>query len=247
VLDLDDAFAKSANAAFARLGDELGGETFLEYAQRLGFSTPRGAPPIELAASPAQAANDPDALLTNPLLRAATAIGQGELLTSPLSMALVISAVLNDGDVPAPYLVHSVRAPDGGGVQWPVPVAQAQVNAPTTNAPLRGLLGSGDWLRNTMRAGTARAVREMLIYNVAEGGLARAAVPGAVTGGKTGTAQLGGGQAPHAWFVGFAERDGQTVVLAVVVENGGSGAQVAAPIFSQVADAALRALGGTNG
>jgi peptidoglycan glycosyltransferase len=234
VLDLDQSFARSANAAFARLGDELGGEVFLDYAQRLGFSSPRGAPPIELAASAAQAANDPEALLTNPLLRAATAIGQGELLTSPLNMALVISAVLNDGDVPAPYLVHSVRAPGD-------PSLSRSLTLP------RGLLGGGDWLRNTMRPATARAVREMLIYNVAEGGLARAAVPEAVVGGKTGTAQLGGDPAPHAWFVGFAERERQSVVVAVVVEHGGSGSQVAAPIFSQVAAAALRVLGEGDG
>jgi len=247
ILDLNQSFAKSANAAFARLGDELGGETFLDYAQRLGFSSPRGAPPIELAAVPAQAANDPEALLTNPLLRAATAIGQGELLASPLSLALVISAVLNDGDVPTPYLVHSVRAPAGDGVQLPAPGAQPQVNAPAPNAPVFTLLGRGDWLRNTMRPATARAVREMLIYNVAEGGLSRAAVPGAVVGGKTGTAQLGGDQAPHAWFIGFAEQERHSVVVAVVVENGGSGSQVAAPIFSQVAAAALSALGEADG
>jgi peptidoglycan glycosyltransferase len=220
-LTLDQSFAKSANAAFARLGDELGGEVFLDYAQRLGFSAPQGAPPIEIAASAAQAANDPEALLTNDLLRAATAIGQGELLASPLSMALVVSAVLNDGDVPRPHLVLEVRHPSG--------------------RRLAGEAG-GDWLRNTMKDSTARAVREMLIFNVLEGSAAFAAVPGATVGGKTGTAQLGGALAPHAWFVGFAENDQHSLVIAVVAENGGSGATVAAPIFAQTAEAALRLL-----
>ncbi|NLF65632.1 MAG: hypothetical protein GX579_13640, partial [Chloroflexi bacterium] len=66
---------------------------------------------------------------------------------------------------------------------------------------------------------------------------------GLAVGGKTGTAQLGGDQAPHAWFIGFASDGARSVAIAVLVEHGGSGAQTAAPIFAQVADAALRHLG----
>jgi peptidoglycan glycosyltransferase len=87
----------------------------------------------------------------------------------------------------------------------------------------------------------------MLVYNVTEGSARYAAVPGALVGGKTGTAQLDGVHAPHAWFVGFAEDDRHSLVLAVVVENGGSGAEVAAPIFAEVAAAALAALGDGDG
>ena len=49
--------------------------------------------------------------------------------------------------------------------------------------------------------------------------------------------------APHAWFTGFASDGARTVTIAVIVENSGVGAQLAAPIFAQVADAALRHLG----
>jgi cell division protein FtsI/penicillin-binding protein 2 len=61
-----------------------------------------------------------------------------------------------------------------------------------------------------------------------------------VVGGKTGTAEVGD-QPPHAWFLGFAERDGKRVVVAVVVEHGGSGAQVALPIGRALLEAALAA------
>jgi penicillin-binding protein A len=217
-LNLDQAFARSANAVFARLGDELGGERLLDYAGRLGFSTPRGAPPIEVAASVSRSANAPAELITNNLLRAASAIGQGEVLATPLNMALVAAAVINDGHVPAPHLLLSVRHPDG----------HLLAGEPR-----------GNWVRGAMRPATAHTVRQMMIFNVSEGTASRAALPGAIVGGKTGTAQLSGGLAPHAWFAGFAENERHTLAIAVLVEHGGSGAQVAVPLFAQVAEAAL--------
>jgi peptidoglycan glycosyltransferase len=221
VLDLRGSFAASANAAFARMGDELGGERLLDYAARLGFSSPRGAPPIEIDASASQVANDPDEMLTNNLLRASAAIGQGEVLATPLNMALVIAAVVNEGDVPRPHLVQSVRHPNG----------QTLAGEPR-----------GNWINNAMKPATAELVRGMLVNNIQSGKPASAAVPGATAGGKTGTAQLGGALAPHAWYVGFADDGAHSVAIAVVIENIGSGCSVAAPVFSLRAAAALRYL-----
>jgi peptidoglycan glycosyltransferase len=75
---------------------------------------------------------------------------------------------------------------------------------------------------------------------IADGAGRLAAVEGLTVGGKTGTAQLGGDAAPHAWFAGYAQKDDRSVVIVVMLENGGSGAQVAAPIFAQLAASALR-------
>lgn len=216
VLNLERAYVTSANAVFAQLGDTMGAETLIEYAGRFGFSRNGGeAPPLEIAASPAQLANNPESLYRNNLLRAVTAIGQGELLASPLNMALVVAAVIQEGDVPNPHLLLEVRQPSGD--------------------LLRGEPG-GDWIRQVMRPQTARQVRQMMIALVESGG---PAVPGLTVGGKTGTAEVGGDRAPHAWFAGFAENGERTVAIAVVVENGGQGGQVAAPIFAQVAETAL--------
>jgi cell division protein FtsI/penicillin-binding protein 2 len=58
--------------------------------------------------------------------------------------------------------------------------------------------------------------------------------------GKTGTAQLGAGE-PHAWFAGFAPYEGDAVhriAFAVLVEHGGYGGQVAAPIAREIMEAA---------
>jgi peptidoglycan glycosyltransferase len=80
-----------------------------------------------------------------------------------------------------------------------------------------------------------------MIYAVTNGSGRGAAVPGPVVGGKTGTAEVGEGVPPHAWFAGFANQGDQTVIISVVVERGGEGSAVAAPIFAQVAAAAFAA------
>jgi peptidoglycan glycosyltransferase len=113
-LRLPLAYAKSANAAFARMGHEMNPDTFIQYAQRLGFSQADGEEfDLEIDFEPARLANDLDALRSNNLLRAATAIGQGELLANPLSIAMVVQAVVNDGDLSMPHLVQAVRHPNG--------------------------------------------------------------------------------------------------------------------------------------
>ena len=57
-----------------------------------------------------------------------------------------------------------------------------------------------------------------------------AKVPGVTTAGKSGTAELGGSGEPHSWFIGFAPAESPTVAIAVLVEQAGRGAEVAAPI-----------------
>jgi peptidoglycan glycosyltransferase len=222
-LDLQGAYVHSANAAFARLAYEMDPATFVEYGQRFGFSRGTGeAPPIEIAANPSQLAAGTGDLLTDGVLRASTGFGQGELEATPLGMALVAAAMANDGDVPTPHLIQAVQAPSGRRLQ--------------------GEPG-GDWIRDAVSPATARTVHDMMVAVVRDGSGRRAAVQGLTVGGKTGTAQLGGNAAPHAWFIGFAEDGERAVAIAVVVENGGSGSQAAAPIFARVADAALRHLG----
>ncbi|MFI5262005.1 MAG: penicillin-binding transpeptidase domain-containing protein, partial [Candidatus Limnocylindrales bacterium] len=61
-----------------------------------------------------------------------------------------------------------------------------------------------------------------------------AAIPGVPTAGKTGTAQLGGSGEPHAWFIGFAPASAPRIAVAVIIEQGGHGGAVAAPIGGQL-------------
>jgi peptidoglycan glycosyltransferase len=80
---------------------------------------------------------------------------------------------------------------------------------------------------------------------VTDGTGTRAQIPGVRVAGKTGTAQQGKGEPPHAWFTAFAPSDDPKVAVAVVVEDGGSagseaaGGAVAAPIAKSVMEAVL--------
>lgn len=217
-LDLAMSYAKSANVTFAQIGDQMPPDTLLRYARQLGFGKPGEIHfPLEIEYAPSQIAWDTDRLYSENLLRAATAIGQGEVLTSPLNIGMVFLSVVNEGRMPVPYLVESIREPSG------------QLITPDNRSSLDDL----------MRPETARAVREMMITTVERGSGQRAAVPGLLVGGKTGTAQVGGDLPPHAWFAGFAEAGERGVVIVVMIENGGEGSQTAAPIFAEVAQVAL--------
>jgi peptidoglycan glycosyltransferase len=222
-LDLVRSYAISANAVFARIGDEMPPDVMIKYAARLGFGRQDGGLlPIGIDASAARLAINPQELYTNNPLRASTAIGQGELMASPLSMALMTAAVVNDGDIPIPHLVQSVKDPSGNLL---------------AGEPI------GYWINDTMRPETGELVRELMIQVVRNGSGARANVSGFVVGGKTGTAQVGDDLAPHAWFTGFVQGDERAIVMTVIIENGGEGSRVAAPLFAQVADVAMRHLG----
>jgi peptidoglycan glycosyltransferase len=54
--------------------------------------------------------------------------------------------------------------------------------------------------------------------------------------GKTGTAQVGGDQNTHSWFVGFAPYDNPQIAWAIIIENGGEGSDLAVPIMKKVLD-----------
>jgi peptidoglycan glycosyltransferase len=99
------------------------------------------------------------------------------------------------------------------------------------------------WISDVIRPETAQDVAAIMVNAVRNGSGVLAAVPGAVVGGKTGTAEVGDGLLPHAWFVGFAHENERTVTIAVILEHAGEGADVAAPVFAQIARVALRELG----
>lgn len=220
-LDLTMSYAKSANAAFGQIGAEMSAETLIEYGQRFGFSAPPGRGiPVELPLANSQLAQDLDALGQNPLLRAATAIGQGELLTNTYTMGLPVLAALNEGNLPVPYIVAQIKDPTG-------------INH---NGPLVGKM-----MNDLMSPETAREVVQIMVTSAERGWAQTGRVEGVTVGGKTGTAQLGGDRLPHAWYLGFARQDDRAVVIVVMVENGGEGSVVAAPIFAQLVPTALQA------
>ena len=159
-----------------------------------------------------QVSSDPNYLVGKPAL-ADTGFGQGELLVSPLEMALITASVANGGKMPQPYLVGTIRDPGGRTIYQAKPQT---------------------WL-TPVKSQTADQVRQLMISSVEKGGSVNAKINGLTVGGKTGTAELGDGTT-HAWFICFAGKPNQApeIAIAVIVERGGGGGTQALPIAKKV-------------
>jgi peptidoglycan glycosyltransferase len=143
--------------------------------------------------------------------------GQASLLVTPLRMALIASTIANDGITPRPYIVRSI------------------VRAAATSS-----FGSAQ-LAQPISTETARSLKKMMVAVVKDGTGTPAALPNVTVAGKTGTATNPAGL-PHSWFVCFAPAQSPRVAVAIVVENAGYGAAVAAPIARRVLREALVAV-----
>jgi peptidoglycan glycosyltransferase len=210
-VDLLHAFMYSDNIVFAQVGVKLGSKNFLDYAHRFGLEQQI---PFDIPVSVSRVLASGETF--DPVALASSAFGQGNLQVTPLQMLLIAEGVADDGSVPDPILVKQVTAPDGSRVTG---------DNPGTYSTVMSAVTAGD-VRNAMR-------------QVVTGGSGfNANIPGVTVAGKTGTAESGNG-APHAWFIAFAPETNPRVAVAVIVEHGGEGAFVAAPIARTILEAAL--------
>ncbi len=214
LVTLRQALAISCNTAFAWLGNELGDDALRAQAELMGFDTSFEIP---LRAATSRYPEDPDAPQT-----AMTAIGQFDVRATSLQMAMVASAIANNGVLMNPYLVQEVRGPD---------LAILQTTAPSE-------------FETAMTPLYASQLTDMMVNVVENGTGSNARIPGVRVAGKTGTAQTGNDNPAVAWFVAFAPATSPQVAVAVTVEDAGapevSGNQLAAPIAKAVIQAILR-------
>jgi penicillin-binding protein 2 len=142
------------------------------------------------------------------------AVGQGDLLVTPLQMAYFATILANEGFAFKPHLIKKIEDPISGEI---IPVELDSLVVPGVSPDTFKKIKLGMSLVVNGSRGTGRA----------------AWLPNVKVGGKTGTAQNPHGE-DHAWFIGFAPVDNPIVALAILVENGGSGGAVAAPIARSV-------------
>ena len=229
------AFQDSCNVPFAEIGMALKAERMAGQAQAYGFC--RTEPAFSLSCQdetipfvlPWEVGHFPDAsyFVNNEAALARSAIGLDNDLTNPLHLALIASAIANQGTMYAPRLVTEVRDSTTG-------------QTITTFAP--------DEFSHPLTADSAAQLRALMV-SVVQGGTGYAAqIPGTIVAGKTGTATNGEDTPPNAWFTSFAPAGpGQTarIAVAVIVLDGGdlgneaTGGRVAAPIAKQVMEAYL--------
>ncbi|MFD3733258.1 penicillin-binding transpeptidase domain-containing protein [Streptomyces sp. NPDC058632] len=217
-----EAFTWSCNTVFAKLGVATGLADLSATAEGFGFNGEGLRVPFPVARSTFDTTMDRAQV-------ALSSIGQYNTRATPLQMAMVAAAVADNGNVREPYLVERTTRAGGGTVS----------------------AGGPGQSRRAMYPSTALRMRELMRGVVEEGTGTNAAIPGAVVGGKTGTAQHGIGNSgtPYAWFVSWAQADGDAaakVAVAVVVEDAAasrreiSGGGTAAPIARAVMEAVLR-------
>lgn len=220
--DFHMAFTKSCNSFFGKLGQRVGGDRIKETATELGFGVVSG---IDLPGEKKGVVPD-DAFVLKQHGRNYSAgdannvgIGQGDLLVTPLQMALLAGLVANEGVNYVPHVVRGVLPPgEGSKIKVFEPKVLHKFDAsPQFWQTLKSAM------KNVVVAGTARAAQ---VANVS-------------VAGKTGSAENSAGRT-HAWFVGYAPYENPKIAFAVLVENAGHGGSVAAPIAKKVIETYLR-------
>ncbi len=223
-----EAFAESCNADFLPLGPQIGNQKLVETAEAFGFNSPPTlySPSIVKEVEPAESTIPKD--IGEEVDLAVSAIGQGEVLATPLQMASVAQTIANDG------------------VRMPTSIVYSRKLGPMMK-PVR-----------VMSKKTADQLTELMTGVVTEGTGTAGAIAAGQVAGKTGTAELGAvveseegeevvvegeeevepQHKKDAWFSAFATVEKPKLAIGVLlIEAEAAGGEVAAPIASQVLSA----------
>ncbi len=234
VVSLYDAIVQSCNVYFYELGARPGMmDRLAKYGADLGLGAPTGLglngedggflPTEEWYREQKRQNPKAEGFQVGQALNAV--IGQGSTRVTLLQMALLYAAIANGGKLWLPQIVERVESPDGQTLEEFAPRVRREISvAPETLAIVRqALVGVVNETKGTAYKSRSKEIE---------------------VAGKTGTAQvhgrhteLGGYEAgDHAWFVGFAPAGRPRIAVAVLVEHGGHGGDVAAPVAMEIID-----------
>lgn len=213
---LETALTLSCNIPFAMMAVNLGQDRIRAQAELMGFGQTFDIPLTVSASTYPEDLEESEVALTG--------FGQYDIRVTPMQMAMVTSAIANQGVLMKPQLIKSVVASNLNLLSQPEPIVFSSPISRTT----------------------AGFITRMMVDSVEVGVATRAAIPGIAVAGKTGTAQNGPDDPYTLWFTGFAPAEAPRVVVTVVVEDGGgvgqsgTGNQIAAPIAKAVLEAILK-------
>lgn len=213
------ALQYSCNTVFGKVGADLGNDKMLAEAKKFGFDSEQFTPVRSSASVFSDNMNQSQTALSS--------IGQYNTAATPLQMAMVASAVANDGKLMKPYMVDKLQSSNLDTI--------AQTEPEEMSQPLSSK--------------NAQILQSMMETVVEKGTGTNAKIDGVTVGGKTGTAQHGvaNSENPYAWFLSYAKLpDGSSpVAVAVVIEDSSanrddiSGGGLAAPIAKSVMEAVI--------
>ena len=204
--DISAAFANSCNAAFAQIAVELGAETLRTYTEKAGLTASYSVDGLTTAKGSFDWALDDGRL-------GWAGVGQDRDLVNPCALMVYMGAVANGGRAAEPYLILKTK----NGL---------------------GLPSLPRWTKKTaalIDQGTAEKLAELMAGNV-EKTYGQSRFPNMDLCAKSGTAEVGEGQSPHAWFAGFLRNENAPYAFVVLVENGGGGNAVAGTVAGKVLD-----------
>jgi len=214
-IKLREAIISSCNVFFYQLGLKIGIEIWAKYSKLFLFGNPTG---IDLPNESRGLVPTYDYYIKkygpNGWTRgnlANLAIGQGEMLTTPLQMAQLAMFIANRGIVHRPHMANYLYDKNNN-IRLPFPTEANYIQ------------GISDEVYEM--------IREAMWQVVAKGTGWLGSVPGIEVAGKTGTAQNPHGE-DHAWFISFAPYEDPVIAMAVIIENGAGGGAIAAPIASK--------------
>lgn len=232
-IGLKDALAHSSNVYFAQLAVSCGTDPFNIIVRKTRLNAP-----LRYLAGPAgdlQTARGRVPTIENPRLLAHPAIGQGDVMLTPLHIACLTAAVANGGILREPRLALPATPATG-------PATPGTPGAPATPAasPPPPRPGADPALpARAFSAAAARVIRAAMREAVTRGTARAADIPGLAVCGKTGTAQTSRGK-DHAWFTCFAPGPSPALVVTVLIEHGGFGAAAALPPARKILEEARR-------
>jgi penicillin-binding protein 2 len=219
------AVVQSCDVYFYKLAEKLGIDRFSEYMKLFGFGSPTGIG-IEERAGISPSREWKLKKFNKPWYRGETvvsAIGQGYVGTTPIQIAVMTAAVANGGAILKPNIVRKIKTREGETLVQ-------------NSAQVVGTIP----LKDDMIAFLQDAL--IGVVNDPGGTGRRARIEGYTVAGKTGTAQVVSLDyqsdqkihKDHAWFISYAPAEAPEIAVIVLIEHGGKGGAVAAPLAKQI-------------
>ena len=204
---LQDAFANSCNVAFAAIATEVGADAMAAQTEKAGLTASYSVNTLPTAKGTFAYEDITDGQL------GWAGVGQHKDQVNPCALMVYMGAIANGGKAAQPYLIQKTVSALG------IP------SLPHITSKTKTLIA----------ADTAQTIADMMAYNV-EATYGAARFPNMDICAKSGTAEVGEGQAPHAWFTGFLRNEETPYAFVVLVENGGGGSSVAGTVAGKVLD-----------
>ncbi|MBU5677982.1 penicillin-binding protein 2 [Alkaliphilus sp. MSJ-5] len=210
-ITMDRAFAESCNCVFIQLAQRIGAGNIINMAEQLGFNNI-----VDIGLMEENSGNLPSG---NDLLGPAygnIAIGQGQILATPLQVNQLTQLIANNGLKKSLYIMEDIVDNDYVTLKKSNIAKEQQVLDSELAKKLKL------WMEKVMLEGSGRHVEEF----------------SNITAGKTGSAESveNGQEVVHAWFTGYYPTNTPKYAVTIFIQNGRSGGGVAVPIFRKIVE-----------